>query len=105
MKKIKLLTLAIFSSSCFLFAGNCDAPMHSQMFMSIKNSAIHKQSESQRLEYVKGVVSRQCVSSEQAGELIVLFKDESSRQAFYNYVKDHTTDENQLAKVEKLIKN
>lgn len=105
MKKIKLLTLAIFSSSCFLFAGNCDAPMHSQMFMAIKNSAIHKQSEVQRLEYVKGVVSRQCVSSNQAEELIVLFKEESNRKAFYNYVKDHTTDADQLEKVEKLINN
>lgn len=105
MKKIKLLTLAIFSSTCFLFAANCDAPMHTQMFTAIKNSAVHKQSEVQRLEYVKAVVSRQCVSSDQAKELIVLFQEEANREAFFNYVKDHLTDEDQVDEVEQLINN
>lgn len=105
MKKIKLLTLAIFSSTCFLFATDCDAPMHSQMFTAIKNSAVHKQSEVQRLGYVQGVVSRQCVSSDQAKELIVLFEEVSNRQAFFDYVKDHMTDVDQLDEVEALINN
>ena len=104
MKKIKLLTLAIFSSTCFMFAGNCDEPMHEQMFMAVKNSATHKTSEAHRLEYVKGSVSRVCVTSKQAMDLIVLFKDEANRQSFYDFVKEHTTDADNLGNVEALIK-
>ncbi len=88
MRLVKVFYLCVFLFSAPLLAQNCDGPMNTVALKNVVEYLNKNNNELARLSFAKDILVRECLSCDQAIQILKTFKSAASREAFLTAVKE-----------------
>ncbi len=100
--KVFFISALLFSGS--LVAQNCDVPMNARALKSVVKYLNENSNELSRLSYAKDILVRECLSCEQAIQIMKTFKSSTSRDNYFlELKKGYLVDDENTAFIERFM--